>query len=582
MAGPIRIAILGDSKDFERSSAKVDAALQKTANRSQKVSKAINAGAKVAAVGFLAVGAGAVKLAQGAAEDEKASAALAKTLQNTAGATKGQVKATEDWITAQGKALGVADDQLRPALSKLATATGDVGKAQKLTSLAMDISAGSGKSLESVAGALAKAQNGSVGGLAKLGIATKDASGKTKTFAALQGELASKFKGQAATAAGTLEGKMGRVKLALSEAGESIGYALIPALTTLSTWLNDKVIPALTATFGWMQDHQTTVKVIGASVAALGAAFIVASVGMKVYAAGAKIVAAASKAWAAVQWLLNAAMSANPIALVVIAIAALAIGLVIAYKKSETFRKIVNAAFGAVKATASAVAGFFTNKVPAAFNKISTAAGKVLGWVKGNWPKILAFLTGPIGIAVLLITKNWGKIKDGAKSVYDGIKQWLGKALNFITGLPAKIASAFSGIWNGIAGSLRSAINSVLHLPISIPKINTHIPGVGTVGGQTLIPKLARGGITTGPTLAMVGDNPGGREAVIPLDRYDLSGGQVVDVLKEILAALQTGESIDYDRMAAAMASRRNYLTIGRRDAAKLVGIGLQGRERLA
>jgi len=53
---------------------------------------------------------------------------------------------------------------------------------------------------------------------------------------------------------------------------------------------------------------------------------------------------AATKAWAAAQWVLNAALSANPFGLVVIAVAALVAGIIIAYKKSETFREIVQAA----------------------------------------------------------------------------------------------------------------------------------------------------------------------------------------------------------------------------------------------
>lgn len=52
----------------------------------------------------------------------------------------------------------------------------------------------------------------------------------------------------------------------------------------------------------------------------------------------------ASKAWAAAQWLLNAAMTANPISLVIVALAALVAGIVIAYKQSTTFRDIVNGA----------------------------------------------------------------------------------------------------------------------------------------------------------------------------------------------------------------------------------------------
>ena len=205
--------------------------------------------AKAAAVGVAAVavtaGAGLLKLAKGAAEDEKAQAILAKTLKNTAGATDAQVAAIERYISKTGAATGVTDDEMRPALANLVRATKDVGKAQDLMGLAMDVSAGTGKDLSAVTMALAKAQNGSVGGLAKLGIATKDASGKTKSFDQITKDLAATFKGQAAAAADTTAGKWARIKLIWSEAGESIGSKLLPVLGKLSTWILEEVVPAL-------------------------------------------------------------------------------------------------------------------------------------------------------------------------------------------------------------------------------------------------------------------------------------------------------------------------------------------------
>lgn len=206
--------------------------------------------AKLAALGLAAgVGAAAVgifKLTQGAAEDAAGQAKLAKAMQNAAGASKQQVAATEDWITAQGKALGVADDQLRPALQKLVGATGDVGKAQKLASLAMDTSAGTGMSLEAVSKALAKAQNGQVAGLSKLGISTKDAEGKVISFREAQRRLSALHNGQAATSANTLEGKMGRLKLMLAETGETIGSKFLPVGLKLADWFLRSGVPAMT------------------------------------------------------------------------------------------------------------------------------------------------------------------------------------------------------------------------------------------------------------------------------------------------------------------------------------------------
>lgn len=213
-----------------------------------------------AKVGALAVAGGAVlagkaliDMTKGAIEDEAAQAVLAKTLQNATGATKKQVSAVEDWITKQGKAKGIADDELRPAISRLATATGDIGKAQKLTSLAMDVSAGSGKSLKQVTEALQKAQNGSLGGLSRLGVKTKDAAGETKSLEAVTKDLANLYGGQAAKAADTNEGKIRRLKLMYDETKETIGSKLLPVVGQLADWFLNKGVPAIQRFGDWFQ-----------------------------------------------------------------------------------------------------------------------------------------------------------------------------------------------------------------------------------------------------------------------------------------------------------------------------------------
>lgn len=214
--------------------------------------------AKYAALGLAgavgAVGAAGFKLAQGAAEDEQAAMKMAQTFRNAAGATKGQIAATEDWISKMGLAYGVADDDLRPALSRLITATGDVGQAQKLASLAMDVSAGTGKSLESVSTALMKAQNGQVSSLSRLGIKTKDAEGNTLSFKDAVASMSKTFDGQASKSANTAAGQFDRFKLMLSETGESIGYKLLPPLVTAMTWMREKGVPAVREMWSWLKE----------------------------------------------------------------------------------------------------------------------------------------------------------------------------------------------------------------------------------------------------------------------------------------------------------------------------------------
>jgi hypothetical protein len=230
-----------------------DTSFGKTATKLSKTSDRLGVKmSKVGKIAALGLGAGAVvatkalyEMGQAAMEDQQSAALLAKQLRSSADATKGQVAQTERWISAQGRALGVTDDDLRPALANLVRATGDVGKAQKLASLAMDISAGKGKDLGVVSVALAKAQNGNVAALARLGIATKDADGETLSLAAVTKRLTDQFGGAAATKANTFQGKMDRLKLVLSETGETIGYKLLPVATKLADWFLAKGIPAV-------------------------------------------------------------------------------------------------------------------------------------------------------------------------------------------------------------------------------------------------------------------------------------------------------------------------------------------------
>jgi len=207
------------------------------------------AGAAFAAAGAAALAYAGVLLVDGvksAIADEAAQAKLATTLENVTGATDAQIAATESWITTQGLSLGITDDELRPALERLTRATGDVGEAQKLASLAFDISAGTGKSLEAVSNALGKAVEGNTTSLGKLGIGIAAADLKSMSLEEITAKLAETFGGQATDKAETFAGKMDRLKLAFDEGKETAGSFILDALTPLVTLLVSKVIPVLT------------------------------------------------------------------------------------------------------------------------------------------------------------------------------------------------------------------------------------------------------------------------------------------------------------------------------------------------
>jgi flagellar basal body-associated protein FliL len=206
---------------------------------------------KVAATAFLAVGAAAgafaLSAAKAAAQDEKSQKMLAASIKNTTNATDAQIKSTEDFISKMQLTYGVADDKLRPAFATLSRATGDLGESQNLMQTAMDVSAGTGKDLTTVSLALAKAHNGNIGALTRLGIPLDKSIIKNKDFNAALAVLTKTFNGAAKAGADTFAGRMAIVQENLKEAKEQIGYALMPTLETMATYLTDTVVPNVQA-----------------------------------------------------------------------------------------------------------------------------------------------------------------------------------------------------------------------------------------------------------------------------------------------------------------------------------------------
>lgn len=206
---------------------------------------------KVAAAAFAAAAAAAAAYAgkllvegvKAAAEDQAAQEKLATALKNVTGATDLQIASVEKQITQLSLANGIADDKLRPAFQRLATATGDLQKSNDLLNLALDVSAGSGKSLETVTNALGKAYEGNTGALTRLGVGLSAAEAKSMTFDEITKTLANTFKDQAQVKAESFAGQIEQLKVRFDEAKESIGTALLPKLTDFLNLLTDKIIP---------------------------------------------------------------------------------------------------------------------------------------------------------------------------------------------------------------------------------------------------------------------------------------------------------------------------------------------------
>lgn len=250
MAGSrtLKLSILADVDDLKKKLATADNEVQGFGNKLGEFGKKAAAAFAVAAAAAAAyAGKLLIDGVKAAIEDEKAQVKLAQTLENTTGATREQIKAVEDQILKMSLATGVADDKLRPSFEKLVRATNDVEKAQKLQTLALDIAAGSGKDLETVSVALAKAYDGTNTSLQRLGVGLSAAELKSMSFDDVTKSLAETFGGQASVQADTFSGKMARMQVAFDEAKESVGARLLPILTQLLDAFNTKVGPAVQA-----------------------------------------------------------------------------------------------------------------------------------------------------------------------------------------------------------------------------------------------------------------------------------------------------------------------------------------------
>jgi hypothetical protein len=164
---------------------------------------------------------------------------------------------------------------------------------------------------------------------------------------------------------------------------------------------------ATKATVGWI-----VAQVRAAAAAAVTAGRMIAQrVAAMAMAVASGIARAATVAWTAVQWLLNVAMDANPLGLVVIAIGLLIGAFILAWKHSETFRKIVMGALNGLKTAALAV-----------FHAVGDAVQWVIGFVGDHWKLIVGYIGGPLVAAVLLVITHWTAIKNAFAAAVAWVK----------------------------------------------------------------------------------------------------------------------------------------------------------------
>ncbi len=230
----LKLSILADVDDLKKKLGEADKAVETNSSKISDFGKKAAAAFAVAAAAAVAyAGKLAIDGVKSAIEDEQAQLRLAAALRTATGATDSQIQATEDYISKTALAVGIADDELRPAFQRLAVSTKSTTAAQELLTLALDISRGSGKELETVVNALGKAQDGNTTSLGRLGLGLSKTELSTLSFTQVQERLSDLYGGSAARNAETFQGRIDRLKVAFDEAKETVGVALLPIIEKL-------------------------------------------------------------------------------------------------------------------------------------------------------------------------------------------------------------------------------------------------------------------------------------------------------------------------------------------------------------
>jgi phage-related protein len=227
--------------------------------------------------------------------------------------------------------------------------------------------------------------------------------------------------------------------------------AAATAVAAVQTVLNSAMLASVV---GWLRNT--------AAIVANRIALVAGAVAMGV-------VRAATIAWTAVQWLLNVALSANPIGLVVLAIAALVAGIIYAYKNSETFRNIVQATWAAIKVAISAVVNWITGTVwpslQEAWQQLASGAKTLWGWIKTAWNGIKTAISVAINAVKTVVKAVWSGIVAFVRAYIKTYKAIIMAGFNaaktVITTVMNAARNVVRAVWNAIVSYIRAQINAV-------------------------------------------------------------------------------------------------------------------------
>ena len=331
-----------DTKGFDKAARE----FKNLKTNSEKSAYAIKKATVPAAAAIGALAGAAVIATKAAIEDQAAQVKLAGTLERTTGATDATIAATEAYIDQMSRASATADDDLRPALSTLLLGTKDLGKAQELLAVGLDLSAATGKDLATTTQALARGYAGNTKGLKSLSPEIAALIKGGGDFSDVLKVLKTNFGGASEEAANTAAGGFKKLKISISETVEGIGQKLLPAI--------DYLLPGLIKIGQWAQDNTGFILAVGIALGGIATAVVLTSGGLAVWNAAAVITTAINTGLASSYFAVQIATGIG----IATAVAGLAAIGVLAVKLKNTIGNASKAQTESMKRNTSSVRAF--------------------------------------------------------------------------------------------------------------------------------------------------------------------------------------------------------------------------------
>lgn len=433
---------------------------------------------------------------------------------------------------------GVSEATAMTGLARATLLTGSAVKAQRAYEQALLISKATGKDFNSVLTATSKAQDGSATSLTRYGImlpkvtTAQDALKAANAHAtaaqiahakavdansqALQTSrvIMQRFGGQAEANTSNMD----KLRANVANLGATLGGPLVAGLNLAAG--------GLSTLLGWIQKNKAILEPIAEVIGIVTAAWLA-------YLAVTEGIPAAIAAVEGAMVALDAVMVANPIGIVVVAIAALVAAFIVAWQHSQTFRDIVLGTWHAIQSAAEAVFGAIARVVIAAWDRIRGPTTAILDFLRSHWRAAIvalaAILLGPLGAIVALIVTHWSQVRSVTVSVWNAVRSAVSNAVHDVRSVVSTVFGAIAGIVKGAASGVRSGVSALVgafHPVLSVLEqiihlaetafgwlakiahkaggVLSHVPGAGILSH---IPGFATGVTDFAGGLAVVGEH---------------------------------------------------------------------------